>query len=69
MAKNKKSKSDPDLPKDKTPQKDRACGGDCASPTICNDVFQGACALEIMMQEKGKKQDKPGTKGYASKGV
>lgn len=60
--------SDQKLPQDKTPKKDRMCGGECPSATICKDVFQGECALEIMAQQKGEKPEKPGTKGYASKG-
>tara|TARA_B100000902_G_scaffold247947_1_gene234614 strand:+ start:1239 stop:1445 length:207 start_codon:yes stop_codon:yes gene_type:complete len=48
--------------------KKKACRGDCPSPTLCKDVFQGDCALEIMSQQEAEKGEKPGTKGYASKG-
>ena len=60
--------SDKKLPQDDKPMKDRACGGNCPSPTICKDVFKGECAVEVMTQKADKKPDKPGTKGYASKG-
>ena len=56
--------SDPKLPKDKKPGADRACGGKCVAKTICKDVFNGSCALEVMSQA----MDKPGTSDSAPKG-
>ncbi|MAT87083.1 MAG: hypothetical protein CL532_00825 [Aestuariivita sp.] len=45
----------------------KACGGDCVSPTICKDIFQGDCAVEVMSQ-KLSKGEKPGTADSAPKG-
>jgi hypothetical protein len=47
--------------------KKKACGGDCIAPTICKDVFQGDCALEIM-SEKTRDSGKPGTTDSAPGG-
>jgi len=56
------------LKKDTQKKTKKACGDTCPSPTICKDVFQGGCAVEIMQQQKGesekvKKKKKPGTYG------
>jgi len=47
--------------------KEKACKGDCIAPTICKDVFQGECALEIMSEKLGKSGN-PGTTDAAPKG-
>lgn len=56
--------SDPKLPKDKKPKAERKCGGECIAKTICKDVFNGSCALEVMSQA----MDKPGTSDSEPKG-
>lgn len=56
--------SDPKLPKDTKPKAERKCGGKCIAETICKDVFNGQCAMEIMTQA----MDRPGTSDSEPKG-
>lgn len=64
----KKTSKDTGTPSDKVKgAKKKACGGECISPTICKDILQGECAVEVMSQ-KLSKGEKPGTADSAPQG-